>query len=186
MAQRALQLAVVGLALLGAVYGWASYRDAQQAQRDESARIAADIQAERDAQDAIAEADRARRKAAEAEEEAAKVAALRSERSDLEATMVNVRDIDKLLVLDWAGRDIGSTKRTDVTRGRPYRVDVYQEGGRITATHASVDLDRDELWDEKWVFEPDGSIRRSRSPNDDENFTVYELWTGTTFKREGT
>ena len=66
---------------------------------------------------------------------------------------------------------------TDVTEGRPYRVDVYQDAGHATANRADVDLDRDEQCDEKVTFEPGGMIRVVASA-DDERYDLSFTWDG--------
>jgi hypothetical protein len=179
---------IVSAALvLGALAGawmWQSRR-AAEAEALVRAQIAEEIERERDAQREAARLARERKAAEEAVERAAEQEVARADRAEREAALGDLRDVDKLLLLDWVGRDLGAGKRDDVTRGRPYRVDVYQEGGRTTATHAHVDLDRDGLWDEKWTFEPDGGVRRTVSPADDESYRVWEIWTGSRWKREG-
>lgn len=182
--------AALALALVGGL-GWGGLRwyDARQTtQREEAARVAAEIEAERAAQVRAAreaqEAREAEEAAARAKAEAEARAAERQARRDAEAALGDVRDVDRLLLLDWVGRDLGASKRRDVTRGRPYRVDVYQDDGKLEATEARVDLDRDERWDERWFFEG-AKVRRERSPKDDETYTVFEVWDGARFKREG-
>jgi len=182
--------AALVLAVLGAV-GWGALRwnEAREAEEaEERARVAAEIEAERAAQIRAAREAREKRDAADAaaraEEQEAERRAAREARAEAEAALGDVRDVDRLLLLDWAGRDIGGTKNRDVTRGRPYRVDVYQDDGKQTATEARVDLDRDDRWDERWFFEGD-RVRRERAPKDDENYTVFEVWDGERFKREG-
>ena len=80
------------------------------------------------------------------------------------------------VVLGYAGTDLGTSKKKDVTRGKPYKVNVYQDGGHSTANRAKVDKDRDDQWDEKWTFGE--GISRKVAPNDDENYTEVWLWDG--------
>ena len=79
--------------------------------------------------------------------------------------------------MSWAGKDIGSAKRKDVSKGKPYKINVYQDEGNTTANRAKIDLDRDDKWDEKWTFGPD-SVQRKVAPGDDENYSETYLWDG--------
>lgn len=73
-------------------------------------------------------------------------------------------------VLAFQGRDIGSDKLKDVTKGRPYKVNVYQDAGESSVNRAKIDLDRDDKWDEKIDFTPEG-VKRQLAPNDDEVYS---------------
>lgn len=73
-------------------------------------------------------------------------------------------------VLAFQGRDIGSDKLKDVTKGQPYKVNVYQDAGHSSVNRAKIDLDRDDKWDEKIDFTPEG-VKRQLAPNDDEVYT---------------
>lgn len=84
-------------------------------------------------------------------------------------------------VLSWAGRDLGTSKRKDVTTGRPYKINVYQDDGFATANRAKLDLDRDDRWDEKFTF-ADGEISRKVAPADDESYTQAFVWDGTAWQ----
>jgi hypothetical protein len=90
-------------------------------------------------------------------------------------TLPNLRDVD-LVVSGYVGKPLGSDKLKDVTSGQAFKVNVYQDGGSTTANRAKVDLDRDDKWDEKWTFQSDGTIQRQTAPNDDEQYTVKEVW----------
>jgi len=81
-------------------------------------------------------------------------------------------------VMRFVGQDLGSKKRKDVTSGKAYKVNVYQDDGKTSANRAKVDLDRDDKWDEKWTFDDDGSITRKVAPRDDEDYTEVWQWTG--------
>lgn len=61
-------------------------------------------------------------------------------------------------------------KLKDATRGTPYKVNLYSDD-RQRWNRAKVDLDRDDKWDEKWTFFPDGATEREVAPADDENYT---------------
>ena len=85
-------------------------------------------------------------------------------------------------MLAWVGKDLGSDKRKDVTEGRAWKVNVYQDAGQATANRAKVDLDRDDRWDQKWTFHDTGEVRRQVSPNDDETYTIEETWDGAAWR----
>ena len=78
----------------------------------------------------------------------------------------------------YQGKDIGSSKLKDVTKGKPYKINVYQDDGNATANRLKIDLDRDDKWDEKWTFDGDGVSRKVAS-QDDEAYDVEQVWTGT-------
>lgn len=82
------------------------------------------------------------------------------------------------IALSYLGRDIGSDKLKDVSKGRTFKVNVYQDAGNSTANRVKIDLDRDDKWDEKLDFKPEGVIRQV-APNDDEQYTeTYRLVDG--------
>ena len=88
-----------------------------------------------------------------------------------------MRELDRTL-LAWADKDLGSAKKKDVTKGRAYKINLYQDAGKSSVSRAKVDLDRDEKWDEKWTF--DGTnISRKVAPADDENYNQSFVWNGT-------
>ncbi|MCK6524655.1 hypothetical protein L6R49_24880, partial [Myxococcota bacterium] len=82
------------------------------------------------------------------------------------------------VALQYLGRDIGSDKLKDVSKGRTFKVNVYQDAGHKTANRVKIDLDRDDKWDEKIDFKPEGVLRQV-APNDDEKYTkTYRLVDG--------
>lgn len=85
------------------------------------------------------------------------------------------RPVDQV-VLSYAGKALGAAKRKDVTTGKPFKVNVYQDEGHATANRAKADLDRDDQWDEKFTFHPDGRITRKVAPADDEDYTESFVW----------
>ena len=87
-------------------------------------------------------------------------------------------------VMAFKGRNIGSKKIKDAARGKPFKINVYQDEGHATANRAKLDLDRDEKWDEKWTFDADG-VQRKVAPNDDEDYSQVLRWTGTEWAPEG-
>ncbi len=86
------------------------------------------------------------------------------------------RPVDRV-VLGYQGRDLGTKKRKDVTKGKPFKVNVYQDDGHATANRAKADLDRDDRWDEKFTFDGD-EITRKVSPADDEDYSESFRWNG--------
>ncbi len=85
-------------------------------------------------------------------------------------------DLDAEL-LSWAGRDLGgASKKKDVSSGKPYKINVYQDDTFSTANRAKVDLDRDDKWDIKITY--GDVISRKVSSADDEDYDVEEVWNG--------
>jgi len=94
----------------------------------------------------------------------------------------NMRSVDQE-VMKWVGKDLGSKKLKDVTKGRPYKVNLYQDDGKPSVNRAKIDLDRDDKWDEKWTF--DGpNVSRKVAPDDDENYTESSVWNGSAWVAE--
>lgn len=94
----------------------------------------------------------------------------------------NLRPVDQE-VMKWVGKDLGSKKLKDVTRGRPYKVNLYQDAGKSSVNRAKIDLDRDDKWDEKWTI--DGpNVSRKVAPDDDENYTESSVWNGSDWVAE--
>ena len=79
-------------------------------------------------------------------------------------------------ILAYVGKDLGTVKLKDVTQGKPYKINVYQDDGHSTANRAKVDLDRDDKWDIKVTF--DDTISRKVSSGDDENYDLEQVWSG--------
>jgi len=94
----------------------------------------------------------------------------------------SVRPVDQA-VMAYQGRDLGSSKQKDVTKGKPYKVNLYQDAGKSSCNRAKVDLDRDDKWDEKWTFDGD-AISRKVAPADDENYTDEYLWDGSAWQKQ--
>lgn len=86
------------------------------------------------------------------------------------------RPVD-VAVMQWRGKNLGEEKKKDVTKGRPFKVNVYQDAGKSEVNRAKVDLDRDDKFDEKWTFDGE-SITRQVAPNDDESYTETYVWNG--------
>ena len=86
------------------------------------------------------------------------------------------REVDGI-ALGYIGKNIGSEKLKDVTPGKPYKVNVYQDAGSSSANRAKIDLDRDDKWDEKLTFAADG-VTREVAPADDEAYSETYTWDG--------
>ena len=80
-------------------------------------------------------------------------------------------------LLERSGKDLGNSKVKDAIKGKPWKVNLYQDDGSPTMNRAKVDIDRDDKWDEKWTFADDG-ISRQVAPADDENYTQTFAWDG--------
>ena len=87
--------------------------------------------------------------------------------------LVALRPLDEE-VLHLLEQRPGGDKAKDATPNRPYKVNLYAEGGKYV--RAKVDLDRNGKWDEKWsVDDKNGErvVKRQVSPSDDD--TNYPL-----------
>jgi len=80
------------------------------------------------------------------------------------------------VVMSYRGRDLGSSKLKDVTKGKAFKVNVYQDAGNASANRAKVDIDRDDAWDQKWTFDDSGASVKI-APADDEDYSVAKRWT---------
>ncbi len=80
-------------------------------------------------------------------------------------------------VLAYQGKNLGTDKLKDVSKGKPYKINVYQDAGKSTANRVKVDLDRDEKWDEKYTFDGD-TVTLEIAPNDDDVYTDRYHWSG--------
>lgn len=80
-----------------------------------------------------------------------------------------LREVDTLM-LALLQRPV-QDKIKDASKGRPFKINLYSDDG-TRFNRAKVDLDRDDRWDEKWTFKPDGSTEREVAPNDDENYQL--------------
>ncbi len=85
-------------------------------------------------------------------------------------------------ILTRLGAPILGEKAKDVFSGRPYKVNLFQDGGAKLPNRVKIDLDRDDKWDEKWSVERDGAalkVKRQVAPADDERYTdEYRLDAG--------
>lgn len=87
------------------------------------------------------------------------------------------------VVFDNKGRNLGSDKLKDVSKGQSWKVNLYQDAGKTSMNRAKVDLDRDDKWDEKYTIDGD-AVTRQVAPGDDENYTETYLWTGSAWARQ--
>ena len=85
--------------------------------------------------------------------------------------------------MGYVDKDLGSSKLKDVSKGKPYKINVYQDEGKTSANRLKIDLNRNEKWDEKWTFDGD-SIQRQVAPADDENYSEVYLWNGSDWEPE--
>lgn len=84
-------------------------------------------------------------------------------------------------LLERAGTSLGSSKVKDAAKGKPWKVNLYQDDGEATMNRAKVDIDRDDQWDEKWTFSADG-VSRKVSPGDDEDYSQAFDWDGSAWQ----
>ncbi len=87
-------------------------------------------------------------------------------------------------VIAWSKRSISGDKQKDVSKGKPYKINVYKDAGHSTVNRAKVDANRNDKWDEKYTFEPD-RITLEIAPADDEQYTQTYHWTGSAWLPEG-
>ncbi|MEC7987742.1 MAG: hypothetical protein VX278_21415 [Myxococcota bacterium] len=90
-------------------------------------------------------------------------------------------DSAESVAFSWQGRALSSKKKKDVSSGKPFKINVYQDAGKSTVNRLKIDLDRDDKWDEKWTFSGD-KVSRKKSSNDDENYDLQQEWQGNTWK----
>ncbi len=81
-------------------------------------------------------------------------------------------------LLAWHHKALGADKLKDVTKGKPYKINLYQDANSSEANRAKIDLDRDDKWDEKITFKGE-EIEKEVAPADDENYTEVYRWSGT-------
>lgn len=92
------------------------------------------------------------------------------------------REVDDVL-FSYLGRNLGTDKLKDVTKGKPFKVNVYQDSGKPAVNRAKVDLDRDDRWDEKITFDAE-RITRQVASADDEWYDLTYHWDGSSWVRE--
>ena len=97
---------------------------------------------------------------------------------DETATAVSTGSVDEQMVMAWKAKPLASGKKKDVSKGHPFKINVYQDEPGRGVNRAKVDLDRDDQWDHKYTFEPAGGVTRKVAPADDENYSVRQRWDG--------
>ncbi|MBP7632529.1 hypothetical protein KBA41_00045 [Candidatus Ozemobacteraceae bacterium] len=91
----------------------------------------------------------------------------------LPAGFVAVRPMD-VEILAAAAANISGDKVKDAIRGRPWKVNLFKDPGQAKVNRVKIDLDRDDTWDEKWSWDPEG-LQRQVAPADDEQYTI-QTW----------
>jgi hypothetical protein len=81
-------------------------------------------------------------------------------------------------VIAWKDKTIAGDKQKDVSKGKPYKIDVYRDKGAKTVSRAKVDVNRNNKFDEKYTFGT-GKITLERAPADDEKYNETYHWSGT-------
>jgi hypothetical protein len=92
------------------------------------------------------------------------------------------RNYDKE-VIAWKDKSIASDKEKDVSKGKPYKINVYKDAGNTNVNRAKVDTNRNDKFEEKYTFEA-GKITLQRAPADDEKYTETYHWTGSGWVRK--
>ena len=94
-----------------------------------------------------------------------------------------LRPMDQeILALVHAG--ISGDKVTDAFPKKPYKVNLFRDGGGAGVNRLKIDLDRDGKWDEKWTLGAGGRIKRQVSPADDESYTESYVLDGSAWKKK--
>jgi hypothetical protein len=102
---------------------------------------------------------------------------------ELPAVPSTARAVDDVVLSYLGKKALAGDKLKDVTAGRPYKVNLYQDAGQAKANRAKVDLDRDEKWDEKFTFKG-GEVERQVAPADDEAYTETYRWAGSDWVKQ--
>jgi hypothetical protein len=80
-------------------------------------------------------------------------------------------------VLAWRTKSVAGGKGKDVSKGRPFKINVYQDAGSKTVDRVKVDANRNNKFDDKITFKGD-QITLEHAPADDEKYTEKYLWNG--------
>lgn len=89
-------------------------------------------------------------------------------------------------ILARVAQGITGGKGKDAIKGRPWKVNLYQDAGHSRVNRLKIDLDRDDKWDEKWTFLSDGGqevVKRQVAPGDDEAYTDEYFLEGERWRR---
>lgn len=84
-------------------------------------------------------------------------------------------------VIAWSKKTISGDKQKDVSKGKPYKINVYRDAGHATVNRAKVDVNRNDKFDDKYTFEPD-KITLEIAPADDEVYTQTYHWSGSSWQ----
>lgn len=85
-------------------------------------------------------------------------------------------------VIAWKDKSIEGDKIKDASKGKPYKINLYQDAGKSTVNRAKVDANRNDKFDDKYTFDA-GKITLQRAPADDEQYTETYHWTGSGWAR---
>jgi hypothetical protein len=84
-------------------------------------------------------------------------------------------------VIAWSKKTISGDKQKDVSKGKPYKINVYRDAGHATVNRAKVDVNRNDKFDDKYTFEAD-KITLEIAPADDEVYTQTYHWSGSSWQ----
>lgn len=90
-------------------------------------------------------------------------------------------------ILARVEQNIPGDKVKDAFQGEPYKVNLYRDAGNAAVNRLKIDLDRDELWDEKWTFDRTGAalvVRREVSARDNDRYDATYLLQGDHWVRQ--
>lgn len=116
-------------------------------------------------------ADEQQRRASEAESRPNTPATAQT--AALPAGAIALRPMD-VEILAAAAANISGDKVKDAIRGRPWKVNLFKDAGQAKVNRLKIDLNRNDKWDEKWSWDPEG-LQRQIAPADDEQYTV-QTW----------
>lgn len=87
-------------------------------------------------------------------------------------------------VIGWHAKALPGGKGKDVSKGKPYKINIYQDAGKTVVNRAKVDANRNNKFEDKFTFKDDGSISLEHAPADDENYTESYVWNGAGWTRK--
>lgn len=80
------------------------------------------------------------------------------------------------ILLHFRGQPVLGGKRKDVDPSQAWKANLYQDDGFTVINRAKLDKDRDEKWDEKWTYKPDGAIEVQISTRDNNEYDQIKRW----------
>jgi hypothetical protein len=80
-------------------------------------------------------------------------------------------------VLAWRGKPLAAGKGKDVSKGHPFKINVYQDAGSKTVDRVKVDANRNNKFDDKITFKSN-EVTLEHAPADDEKYTEKYVWNG--------